>query len=302
MPGAFAHITAVNKACDNNSLTAIDMPDQAKLSLSLHPKYIELGCVSPDYPYLALGDSDQNKWADLMHYEKTGDLIKALAAECKNLDDSEKERAFAWLCGYVSHVIADITIHPVVELKVGVYEQNQKEHRQCEMNQDAYIWQRLNLGEIGLADHVKIHIGACATDGRLDSTIKGLWGGALTRVHAEYGQEHPPKFDQWHDGFQTIVDKAEEGYRFFKWARHVAANAGLLYPRPGEVDPIFIEQLDTPNGPMHYDQIFDKALDNIRKYVGIIGQFVYGDGDLEAIKNWNLDNGKDEQGVLTAWQ
>lgn len=78
MPGAFAHITAVNLATENNALFAMDMPNQAKLILSTHQKYVELGCVSPDYPYLAIGNSAQNKWADLMHYQYTGDVIKVL--------------------------------------------------------------------------------------------------------------------------------------------------------------------------------------------------------------------------------
>lgn len=59
------------------------------------------------------------------------------------------------------HVAADITVHPVVELKVGPYAQNQTAHRTCEMNQDAFIWQRLNLGELGYADRVQQNIGSC---------------------------------------------------------------------------------------------------------------------------------------------
>ncbi|GGO74047.1 zinc dependent phospholipase C family protein [Bowmanella pacifica] len=302
MPGAFAHITAANEACDTTSLMGMDMPVSAKLALSQNPKYIELGCVSPDYPYLAIADSKQNKWADLMHYERTGELIKTLATACKTLPDSEQGRLFAWLCGFVSHVIADITIHPVVERRVGPYAQNKTAHRECEMNQDAYIWQRLNLGEIGVADHVRIHIGECAQNGRLDSAIQRLWGNALLRVHKEYAQQAPPEFDKWHDGFQTVVDKAEEGYRLFTWARHVAADIGLMYPRPDEVEVSFIEELDTPAGFMHYDQIFDLAVANIRRYIGIVGRFVYEGGNLDDIKNWNLDDGKDAEGELTAWQ
>lgn len=170
------------------------------------------------------------------------------------------------------------------------------------MNQDAYIWQRLNLGEIGVADHVRIHIGECTQNGQLDSAIQRLWGKALLSVHKEYAQQAPPEFDKWHDGFQTVVDKAEEGYRLFTWARHVAADIGLMYPRPDEVDVSFIEELDTPAGFMYCDQIFDLAVANIRRYIGIVGRFVYEDGSLEAIKNWNLDDGKDAEGALTAWQ
>lgn len=302
MPGAFAHITAANRLFSTNSLQTLDMPNEAKFILSTNVKFIELGCVSPDYPYLAIMNKAQNKWADLMHYEKTGELIKKLIGNCKQLEGETQKKAFAWLCGYVAHVIADITIHPVVESKVGVYEENQTDHRVCEMNQDAHIWTTLNLGEIGLADRVKLNIGSCTDeDGNLDSAITELWGSALKEIHQDYASSNAPDFQKWHSGFQTVVDNAEEGYRFFKWARHVAANVGGLYPRPDEIDLQYIEALDTPKGHMHYDDIFAKAVENIQTYVAIVGNAVFSDGSVEAFKNWNLDNGKDENGELTAW-
>jgi len=59
MPGAFAHITAANIATENNALIGMNIPNRAKLILSQNQKYLELGCVSPDYPYLAIGNSEQ---------------------------------------------------------------------------------------------------------------------------------------------------------------------------------------------------------------------------------------------------
>lgn len=303
MPGAFAHITAANVAISTNELAGIDMPDEAKLILSKNVNFVELGCVSPDYPYLAIADAKQNKWADLMHYDRSGDLIKLMAEACKTSSQATMRiKTFAWLCGYLSHVIADITIHPVVELKVGPYEENKDDHRTCEMNQDAYIWQRLKLGEIGLADRVERNIGRCAgDDGTLDSDIVKLWGTGLNSIHSEYAQSFPPEFDKWHGGFQAVVNNAEEGYRFFKWARHVAADSGLLYPRPSEVNPTYIDNLETPSGAMHYDQVFDMAVENIKSYIGILGRYIFSEGSLDDVKNWNLDTGKDDSGRLTVW-
>lgn len=54
MPGAFAHITAVNEASANNALMKLNIPQEAKKALAQNKRYLELGCVSPDYPYLAL--------------------------------------------------------------------------------------------------------------------------------------------------------------------------------------------------------------------------------------------------------
>ncbi|MEI8614896.1 zinc dependent phospholipase C family protein [Shewanella sp. PP-He15 brown] len=302
MPGAFAHLTAVNLASDSNALSSIDMPLDAKKAISLNKPYVELGCVSPDYPYLDIGDSAQNRWADKMHYERTGELIKSLAKQCKMLQDNDRDKVFAWLCGFISHVIADITIHPVVERKVGPYEQNKTAHRTCEMHQDAHIWRRLNLGEVGLADHVRQQFGYCVgQDGRLDKTIKTIWLAGLKDIHSSFASDVPPDFDKWHRGFQLIVDNAEEGYRFFPWARHLAANNGLLYPRPDEIDKQFTEHLDTPNGLLNYDQVFDLAVSNIKRYFAILASYIFGDGQLMAFVNWNLDNGQDENGELTGW-
>lgn len=54
MPGAFAHITAANIATETNSLINMNIPNKAKLILTQRQAYVELGCVAPDYPYLAL--------------------------------------------------------------------------------------------------------------------------------------------------------------------------------------------------------------------------------------------------------
>ena len=75
-----------------------------------------------------------------MHYERTGDMVKAGIEFIRGLSGEEKRKALAWLFGYTAHVITDATIHPVVELKVGPYAENKTDHRICEMNQDAYIF------------------------------------------------------------------------------------------------------------------------------------------------------------------
>lgn len=303
MPGAFSHLTAVQSASVTTSLRELTtMPNRAKLILTSNQNYLELGCVSPDYPYLAVGDAQQNRWADLMHYEKTGEVIKYAIAQVKVLSGAEQDKAFAWLCGYTAHVIADITIHPVVELKVGPYEQNQSAHRICEMNQDAYIWQRLNLGQIGHADRVKQSIGSCTDNsGKLDPLIKDIWSKCLTLTHPEEASNNQANFDKWHSGFQFIVDNVDEGHRLFPFARHVAAKYGVVYPNDDEVNTEYIENLETPKGVEHYDQVFDRAVSNIQKYWCVVANAVFEDGDVGEILNWNLDTGKCPEGKLTAW-
>ncbi len=60
-------------------------------------------------------------------------------------------------------------VHPVVKLKVGPYAENKTRHRECEIHQDAYIFpRRLNLGTIGLAEHLTSGIGQCGQPGHPD--------------------------------------------------------------------------------------------------------------------------------------
>jgi len=78
MPGSYAHITVVNIASEKRSLVRIpDFPRAAIDAAGLNMNYLELGCISPDYPYLDVTSGDSKKWADAMHYTHTGPAIFA---------------------------------------------------------------------------------------------------------------------------------------------------------------------------------------------------------------------------------
>lgn len=144
MPGAFAHLTLANIASGDNHLDAVDINDSAYNAINEYFAYCEMGSVSPDYPYLAISlFKKHGVWADYMHLdEKTKILITSGIDTIKNIENQpDKEKSFAWLCGLVSHIVADVVLHPVVELKVGPYHGNEKEHRICEVHQDSYIYQ-----------------------------------------------------------------------------------------------------------------------------------------------------------------
>lgn len=306
MPGAYAHITLVNLAREPARLEAgPGMPPAAALALGRWFRYCELGAVSPDYPYLAL-KSSANVWADRMHYEHTGDMVKAGIEVVKGLSGFDKEKTFAWLLGYAAHVITDTTIHPVIELKVGSYAQNKTAHRRCEMHQDTYIFGRMNLGGVGLSEHLDSGIGECGpADGTLDAAVAATWRGMLDRCHPEAFAASPPDIDGWHRAFRRMVDNiAEEGNKLLPLARHVAVDCGLTYPNLGEVDrPEYIDGLATPHGPLPYDQIFDKALAHVIEGWHLIAAGVY-EADTAyqtAFWDWNLDTGRDGNDRLVLW-
>ena len=98
MPGAYAHITLVNLAKETRRLDRVpQFPPKAIGLLNKHFKFCELGAVSPDYPYLAIMDDGAKKWADLMHYTRTGDLVKSGIQLVRNLPDEDaRKRLHGW--------------------------------------------------------------------------------------------------------------------------------------------------------------------------------------------------------------
>lgn len=310
MSGAYAHMTVVNIAKEVEKLEKLDgFPVSAIVAILKKFKYCELGCVSPDYPYLCVGDSDAQKWADLMHYENTGIMIqKGIEFIRDTLSGDEQQKAFIWLLGYVAHVVTDVTIHPVVQLKVGDYAENKAAHRRCEMNQDAYIFQRLNLGGIGISEHLDSGIKMCSDQSnpnKIDPTILSVWQYMLSHAHSDEFITNPPDIDKWHEKFGDIVDNVgEEGNKLFPLARHVAIDAGLTYPKQDEIDKQYIENLASPEGLKSYDEIFEHAVNNVRKIWNVVAKGVFSKNESykTVIANWNLDTGKDMNDKFVMWR
>lgn len=309
MPGGYAHITLINQMRERVDARA-DVPVNVKIALGDYLGFCELGGVSPDFPYLDVLDNNAASWADNMHWHNTGATIQAGVRRVIAMTGAEQTKCLAWLMGYSAHVTADVTIHPIVELKVGKYEDHKTEHRICEMHQDAFIFQRLNLSKIGLSEHLdREHNGIMSCHHpedvkRMDASVHALWDGMLHDVHPGAYAQTPPQIDRWHACFGPRVDIIEEGSALPAFARHVAVDAGLTYPEPTEVDnDEFINQLKTPEGLLDYDIIFDRARDNVATVWSWIGHDVQNGGidQSNAIGQWNLDTGRDENGKLVFW-
>lgn len=306
MAGGYAHLTMVTIAGSPAEITGLGGLDKPTVGpLLSYSKYMQLGAVSPDYPYLHLGNKASARWADTMHYNRTGDRLKK-GAECvREMDGEDKYKALAWLLGFASHIITDVSIHPVVELKTGPYADDPKAHRVCEMHQDVFIFNRLNMGAILGDAFIRNGLSACnapGTPGLLHPLIVHLWGRMLKHTDEVQYSESNPTFQEWHRGFHRMLGVAGQG-RLIPFARHMVAEQGLVYPE--KPDDTYIKQLRVPGGShMDYADIFDKAHDNVRHYWGLLVRFCLKDGgeDLSSICNWNLDTGRDETGRITMWE
>lgn len=297
MPGAYAHITLVNQFREPARLEGAGLPVAAIASVLKYFKYCELGSVGPDYPYLVLGDKQAAVWADAMHYTNTGAVIQAGVRRVAAMSGETKLKCLAWLLGYVAHVVTDVTIHPVVELKVGPYHGHEDAHRKCELHQDAHIYQRLDVGPIGIGEHLDSGLRRCGVSDDLDDDVADLWGAMLRDVHAAEAGRNAPEPKRWHRWFCKVVDNiAEEGGRLLPCARHLAADLAVVYPDEHEIDMRYIKALAVPGGTLDYDEVFDRAVQN----VGTVWRWI-ADGaltddqiSLAGIGNWDLDTGRDQ--------
>lgn len=308
MPGPFAHLTMVNRFKTRETLV-----DQAKLSSDMAlavtqwTRLVELGAVSPDYPYLAILDKDAKIWADNMHYTKVGDRLKVGIEILQGANQPAKEKAFVWLLGFSAHIAMDLTIHPVVELKVGTYAQNATAHRDCEMHQDVYIFNEMNLGPLQCVKFLKSGIARCNDShdkSLLDPDIKNIWMEMLQKTSTSKDwSKSPPNIDVWHRRFKLILGVAEKTASLPCFARHVLAGSGAVYPPYKEICAHCIEKLKTPEGTMNYADIFDKAQKNVAWLWSVVAKGVSGESTeyRDVIHNWDLDTGRRPDGTLEFW-
>ncbi len=305
MPAAYAHITIVNELFQIPVMSRIPgFDNEAQDALLDNTTYCELGSVSPDYPYLHLEDKASQAWADMMHKHAVGDLIKHGIEQIRGMSGKQRDRCFAWMLGFTAHVIADVSIHPVVEMRVGPYEQFSKEHRICEMHQDVYVFERMKLGDVSISDHLELNIARCDID-----VVAGVWGPMLEQTYPSEYRKSKPQFAIWHDRFETMIeDIAAHGFVYF--GRHILP-VGLAYPDRNHLDRSYLTGLATPEGTDSYDGIFDRAKDNISGLWGCIAQAVFAGGTDYRTRfgNWNLDRGVNEidlelsgQGRYVFWE
>ena len=308
MPGPYAHITLLHELMRPARLESIFAPSTGCHSaLQAYFPYCTLGAISPDYPNLVQGDA---QWADGMHNTRACEMVSNGIRRARASIGATRDKQLSWLLGYCAHVATDVTIHPVVQARVGLYAENQRQHRVCEMNQDSYIYRRMNLGEIGESDNFALTVTLCSNPDdvtQLDRDISMLWEGMLADVYPELFFEKLPESTSWHQQFVTRIDKCGAGTpKLFPLADLIAEKMKLAYPLYDMVDKQFIEnQLVPAEKPhhLHYDDIFDRAVGNVAVVWKLV-ELALDDDDpayQPSFGDWNLDNGCDEHGRLVFW-
>lgn len=307
MAGPYAHITLLHGLINALHASPCRLPSQEVASaVQDHFPFCALGSVSPDFPNLAPGDGGDVQWADAMHYSRSGEMITCGVRLVAQAPPDARPRLLAWLLGYCSHLVTDATIHPVVRIRVGDYGENRRQHRICEMNQDVHIFARMNRGELVDSDRFSRDIVACsASPGCLDRDVAALWERLLQEVHPQLYDRNPPRIQEWFGTFCTMAaGQPGKRKRLFPLASLIAEGVGRGYPLKKHLDHQFILELATPWGvSMHYDDIFDRAAEQVAEMWNLVGREISGaeQHSPACFGNWDLDTGLDEDNRLVFW-
>lgn len=302
MSGGYTHITLAQLAIEEvrNRREGL-LHDDAKRALGYWKKYCIVGSVAPDYPYLDVLDSNSCAWADAMHKGQAVALLRNGVVKIRDMaDDNVRQKCMAWLFGFAAHIATDGTIHPVVNMKVGPYEQNQTKHRRCEMSQDVYAHSRLNMGVLEFNQQISTNVddtSDISDENRMDADIVKLWQELLTGV---YNLDFP-KVHDWHVAMRRMMKIGESGNVLFAFFRNIAAKQAFVYPVTPEKQ--YIQGLKTPGDrTMDYEELFQKAFNNIVELWGWLALSLQKrDSPLDTLKSWSLDTGIDEDNRMIYW-
>ena len=319
MAGTFTHWMVVEEALKQIAPKGKVPPiweDEPNVHLK---EFVKLGAVSPDLPYLTDVMSGavlkKHNWADRMHYECTANFIHKGINNLLGIQGVDRDICFAWLCGYVAHVITDVVVHPAVNATVGAYIFNSTEHRQCEMTQDVLIFDKLGNGDL-IATQYNEFLPKCSNRpsdnipsnnaNHIKKAVGDFWKDTLIAAHDDpdtkkfHGEIKP---DEW---FEKYRDKVRFVGKPTFVTRHLLEGENLTYSRladiPDDRRKKYFSEMRLPRNETgdFYQDVFKKAVVCV---VDVWGK-IYDDVDANNpgncmdppngyIKNWNLDLGID---------
>lgn len=262
MPGPFAHFTLFHKA--KELFMAQSLHPSVQQALGDFSDYGLLGSNSPDFPIVAC----ERLWEEYLHGPTAAAYIGAALSILRPISGLPRQKFLAWFCGYLSHMVGDATIHPVVNLRVGPYMGHEKSHQVCEIHQDAHVYPRLGLVGVTKCNFTRSVIDACCASGNrllLDPELVEFWQN-LSR--SAFPREDVPDFSRWFAIYTGIVDKISEEADWFhvRVITTVFRKKHLVQITPDQINQTYIHGLPSPTGDsISYDDLFNKAIENTVK-------------------------------------
>lgn len=316
MPATFAHCLiareAISRIGTNNSLYSG--------ILKIKNNFVVMGATGPDYPYLTdvikygvlhIG----HNWSNRMHYENVTRFIETGVKKLSQMDKTSDrfQTCLAWFAGYVSHVVVDSFLHPVINCIVnGIYIFTHVEHCHCELIQDAYIFKKTTGTDI---------ISAAPRDGttfgylnilddcddpqhpnKIHPHIEAFWSDLLQVAHPEastYFKDINP--DEWHKNYKSRINFVSDARSIFrhvldiaKAPEYIAESAITLADREK-----YIKKVPLPdNSTATYDAVFNRAVDLVVSKWKILFPLIQNGKDFPLpVDDWDLDTGVDQSKI-----
>jgi hypothetical protein len=307
MAGAFTHFVL----CDALKKRRYAFKSDLLRLVSKYSEFLFLGAASPDLPYLSFKTGSVN-WADVMHYEKTNSVVISGHDALKKVWNSGRptdEVKFVWLLGFVSHLVADATIHPVVQEICGPYKENPSEHRKCEMCQDSLIFNDYKGYDIKYAEFSSV-LKFCG-DSEYFSELTWFWKEQLVENYHDKGEEPDPTL--WFRTYTSAIDLAEGDSGVAGLFRHLGVGTNYIYKIKDEIKSQYpedykkyYEEVKIPGGVGFFKKDgFEKAAKNIGEAWTSLHQGLKDDLVVSRIvRNWDLDTGANmdsANGEVTFW-
>lgn len=294
MAGAFTHFII----CDVAKRKRASLGVELWRFLNKYSEFLSLGAASPDLPYLSFKTGNVN-WADVMHYEKTNSIVISGYNTLKGKWSARTpadETKLAWLMGYVSHLVADATIHPIVQAIVGNYEDHKDDHRICEMTQDSLVFNDYKKNDITYAEFSSI-LKFCKESAAFDE-LMDFWKTQILTNYTDKNEE--PETSLWFTTYTKAIDAAEGGSAAALF-RHIGVAKDYFYRPKADIVSNYPEhfkkyfaEVRLPNGSTgsFKKDGFEKTVQNVidawtSLYSGLNSSITVTD----YVKNWNLDTG-----------
>ena len=312
MAGPFTHMAITDEAKGN-----FPAANNFGKLLRQNLQFLALGSVSPDIPYLShltylnpINGHVSSSWADIMHYHQTnGILLNGLhSLRVAQTKGKEWEAKLAWMCGFVSHLVADATIHPIVESIVGpcTDPKTKSEHTQCEMIQDVMIFHDVKNQELSAAEYTDLF--QAAMNNKYFPAVADFW-----TEHAKVNCPSAGHLDVLgaFDSYKKELDAVEGGNALAAAFRHLGSKYVYrtykdLKENFPELTEKFYSKVKLPDGSIgpFKEKGFQFAVNNLVAVWSKINRALFSkDNIIEIIPNWNLDTGIDQsRGVQTYWE
>jgi hypothetical protein len=259
-------------------------------------KFLYIGSTAPDLSYFRhLTGEKQGKSpvADTLHWNRTGDFaIKLVENAKKDGEPDVGNRLKAFSIGYITHIFADIIVHPYVNTFAGAYHQQvvPDTHLNTELHMDSWLAQNY----FGLKNITSTGWNKSWSDFYEDSNWYGKASDKVRGLFKEFGACYENIYGDRNIEGQEFYDYMLDAYYYF-WSgvMDLGYDSWLgksLKGIPNEPDKTLVNCFVNENYPKYITKSVDVSLKACKQAVDF-----WNGGDIgplrKSIPNWNLDTG-----------